>query len=351
MRFDQFALIQIISSPFGFGVAIVFAWLGYGYWALVWKELGRTLVNAILAWSFCSWRPGLPVRNSGVRSLLTFGYNVTGYNMLYYLTNNLDTILIGKFAGAVPVGLYSRAKQLTTIPVSQLLEPVRYVSLPAMGALQRDPVRFRNYFEKMLAVLSFLYMPLIVYLGIYSKPVVLMTLGSQWLGAVPIFRLLAVAMFARPIVVMLGMILLSTGRTKRYFFWGVFTSLSLVLSFVGGIKWGTVGVAASWSVAMAVSLSISLVFVYGTSSVSLGSIFSIIYRPATASMVMGVVLGMTYEYLAVNDLTSQLAMSILLGSGAYLVTWAVLPGGYGKIMEFASYPLNVLKRKNAFSSN
>jgi len=351
MRFDHFAWIQIISSTFGFGVAIVLAWQGYGYWALVWKELGRTLLNVVLAWSFCSWRPGLPVRNSGVRALLAFGYNVTGYNMLYYLTNNLDTILIGKFAGAVPVGLYSRAKQLTTIPVSQLLEPVRYVSLPAMGALQSDPVRFRNYFEKMLAVLSFLYMPIIVYLGAYSHPVVLLTLGSQWLGAVPIFRLLAIAMFARPIVAMLGMILLSTGKTKRYFCWGLFTSLSLVVSFVGGIQWGTIGVAASWSAAMAASLVISLGFISRGSPVTLGLIFKAIYQPAIASMVMGLVLGMTYEYLAVYDLIPQLVLSIMLGCGVYIATWLMLPGGYQKLLEFSSYPLTVLRQKNAFSSN
>ena len=100
MRFDHFALIKIFSAIFGLAVAITLAWLGYGYWAFVWKELARSFLSTVLAWSFCPWRPGLPVRNAGVKSLLKFGGNVTGYNMLYYLTNNLDSILAWEILSA-----------------------------------------------------------------------------------------------------------------------------------------------------------------------------------------------------------------------------------------------------------
>ena len=238
---------------------------------------------------------------------------------------------MGNFIGAVPVGLYSRAKQLTTIPVTQLLEPIRYVSLPALSALQNDPVKYRNYFEKMLAVLSFLYMPIIVYIGIYSHPIVYIALGSQWMDAVPIFRLLAISMFASPIITMLGMIMLSSGQTKRYFFWGLFTSLSTIIAFVVGIRWGVLGIAASWSIATAVNLIFSLFFVFKGSPVGMVSTLKNIYRPAIASIVMGVVLLLTYPFLSSFHVALQMALSILLGSGIYFVIWMLFPGGYKNI--------------------
>lgn len=345
MRFDHFALIKIISTAFGFVVAIILAWLGYGYWALVWKELSRTLLSTILAWSLCPWRPGLPVRNAGIKSMLQFGGNVTCYNMLYYLSNNLDMILIGKFCGAVPVGLYSRAKQLTTIPVNQLLEPIRYVSLPVLSTLQNDPVKYWNYFEKMLAVLSFLYMPLIVYIGIYSHPIVYIALGSQWMDAVPIFRLLAISIFATPIIVLLGMTMLSSGQIKRYFFWGLFTSSSIVIAFAVGIRWGMIGIATSWPIATAVNLIFSLFFVFKGSSVGMVSTLRNIYRPAIASIITGIVLLLTYEFISSFNVALQIALSMLLGCGIYFGIWMLFPGGYKKIIEFASYPLSVLKSK------
>lgn len=344
MHFRQFALIQVFSTMFGFFIAILLAWLGYGYWALVWKELARSLLNAILAWSLCRWRPGLPVRNSGVRSMLKFGCNVTGFNFLYFLSNNLDSILIGKFCGAVPVGLYSRAKQLTTIPLSQLLEPVRYVSLPALSALQNDPVKYQGYHSKMLSVLCFLYMPLIVYIGIYSHPVVLLSLGSQWLNAVPLFRLLAISMFVNPMITMLGLILLSSGQTARYFCWGLFTASTLALGFAIGIKWGAKGVAASWIFSTIANFVFSLFYVYKETSVRRISTFKAIYKSVIASLLTGIVLFLTYDYFASFHIFVQVALSTVFAMVLYFLFWILFPGGYKQIREFCSYPISAFIR-------
>lgn len=345
MRFDHFALIKIISTIFGLIVGITLAWLGYGYWALVWKELGRSILSTVLAWSFCPWRPGLPVRNAGIKSMLKFGGNVTGYNMLGYLSNNLDSILLGKFFGAVPVGLYSRAKQLTTAPVSQLLEPIRYVSLPVFSTLQNDPVKYKNYFEKILEVFSFFYMPLIVYVGIYSYPIVYLALGSQWMDTVPIFRLLAISMFVSPLFMFLGMLMLSSSQTKRYFFWGLFNSTSTVIGYVVGVRWGAIGIAASLLVTTAVNFIFSLFFVFKGSPVSMTATLKSIYRPAIASIVMGIALLLTYQFISSFHVALQMIESMSLGGGIYFIVWVLFPGGYKKMIEFVSYPLSVLKSK------
>ena len=345
MRFDHFALVRILSTAVGLAVAIILALLGYGYWALVWKEISRSVSVAVLAWSFCPWRPSSPVRNAGVKSMLKFGGNVTGYNVLYYLSNNLDSILLGKFFGAVPVGLYSRARQLSAIPMNPLLEPMQYVSLPTLSALQNDPVNYLNYFKKMLSLLCFLYMPLIIYICIYSHPIVYIALGSQWMDTVPIFRLLALSVFISPIIVMLGVIMVSTGQSRRYFFWGLFTSLSTIIAFVVGIKWGAIGLAASWSVSSLANLVFSLLFVFKGSPVSIASILESICKPATASIGMGIVLLVTYQYLSSLHVALQISFSVLCGSLIYLVIWMLFPGGYKNIIEFASYPLSILNRK------
>jgi len=349
MRFDHFALIKIFSAFFGLAVGIALAWYGYGYWALVWKELARSILSTVLAWSFCPWRPGLPMLNKEIKPLLQFGVNVTGYNILYYLTNNLDSILLGKFYGAVPVGLYTRAKQLTAIPITQLLEPIRYISLPALSTFQNDPVNYRKYFETMLAFISFLYMPLIVYIGIYSHPIVYLALGSKWMGTVPIFRILAISMFAAPIVVLLGMIMISSGQTKRYFFWGLFTNLSTILAFVIGIRWGAIGIAASWSASMALNLIFSFFFVLKDAPVDKASTIKSISKPAIASIVMGAVLVMTYTWLSSFHVAVQISLSVILGSMIYLIIWVLFPGGYKNIIEFISYPMSALKSRKQTS--
>ena len=69
----------------GVFIGVASARHGAGYWALV-AMTGTTAVsNAALVWSVCSWRPGLPKRLSGVRSMLVFGGNLTSFNLVISL--------------------------------------------------------------------------------------------------------------------------------------------------------------------------------------------------------------------------------------------------------------------------
>lgn len=345
MRFDHFALIRITSTALGLGAAIWLAVLGYGYWSLVWKEIVRSLTVAVLAWFFCSWRPGLPVRNSGVKSMLKFGGNVTGYNIVYYLSNNLDSILLGKYFGAVPVGLYSRARQLSTMPLNPLLDPIQYVSLPALSTLQNDPAGYRNYYEKMLSVLCFLYMPIIVYIGIYAQPIIYLALGSQWMDTIPIFRFLIFSTLVSPVVVLLGLVMVSTGQSRRYLIWGLITASSTMVAFVIGIRWGAIGLAVSWPISTGLNLIFSLFFVFKGSPVSIVSTLKTTYKPAIASLGMAAILILTYTWIATFHVIAQLTLSIFLGSIVYLAAWVLFPSGFKNIVEFASYPLAMLNKK------
>jgi O-antigen/teichoic acid export membrane protein len=345
MRFDHFALIKVVSAGFGIGLAIALAWLGYGYWALVWKELARSFISTTMAWSLCRWRPGLPVWNCGIQSMLKFGGSITAYKILYTLSNNLDSILLGRFCGAIPVGLYSRAKQLTAVPVNQLLEPIRYVSLPTFSALQKEALRYRVYFEKTLAIISFLFMPIIIYVSIYSHPIVYLALGPKWMQVVPIFRLLTIPIFLSPVIIMLGLIMLSLGHTKRYFFWGLFNCVSTIIAYGIGIRWGVIGIAASWPVVAAIYLTFSLFYVFWNTPVGISSVLKSIYRPLIASFVMGIILYISYSFLSSYHIALQMILSILLGAGVYFAVWLIFPDGKKSIIEYASYPLSALRRQ------
>ncbi|MHC4216434.1 MAG: oligosaccharide flippase family protein, partial [Planctomycetota bacterium] len=81
MRFGVLALIQITSMLVGVLAGIVLAWCGGGYWAIVIIPLVTAVVASIGVWLTCGWRPGLPVRNSGVRTMLAFGGHVTGFSV------------------------------------------------------------------------------------------------------------------------------------------------------------------------------------------------------------------------------------------------------------------------------
>ena len=74
--------------------------------------------------------------------MLRFGSHVMAFNFMYYFAENSDYILIGRFIGAQPLGLYTRAYTLFSLPLSQIRSPMVAVAVPALSALRDQPARF-----------------------------------------------------------------------------------------------------------------------------------------------------------------------------------------------------------------
>src|SRR5262245_15436776 len=120
MKFDTRATINLGSTLSAALVGTALAWGGMGYWALAAMSLTEESVSTAASWWACRWRPGLPRRGASVREILAFGGHLAGFNVINYLARNLDNVLVGRFAGAGALGLYSRAYQLLMMPLNQI---------------------------------------------------------------------------------------------------------------------------------------------------------------------------------------------------------------------------------------
>jgi PST family polysaccharide transporter len=246
MRFGLLAASAIIAAVMGLTVGIVLAWRGASYWALVGQQLTVALVTALAAWIFCDWRPGLPSRGSGVRELVAFGGNITGFNVVNYFARNGDNLLIGKVWGPAALGLYAKAYQLLLLPLTQINYPVAAVLVPTLSRLAHDPERYRAAFVRTLEKLLMVTMPGIVFLMVTADWAVRVVLGPQWTEAATIFSWLAVAGFLQPVGTTTGWLFVSQNRTRAMLKWGIIGSTMAIVSILIGLPWGPVGVAMSY---------------------------------------------------------------------------------------------------------
>src|SRR5215470_1124022 len=109
MQFARIAKIQILSTLIGIALAIFVAICGYGYWALVLRPIASSLCIAIGAWLACRWRPGFPVLDEEVKSMVRFGLHVVGFSLTYTVARALDRIGLGLFYRPDEVGYYQNA--------------------------------------------------------------------------------------------------------------------------------------------------------------------------------------------------------------------------------------------------
>ena len=120
-------------------VAVIAGFVGAGYWSLVLMFIASVITYTSSNWIACRWRPGWPVFESQVGSMLKFGRNLTGFKVVNYFSRNLDNILIGRLWGSVELGLYAKAYQLILLPINQINGPMTAVAMPALSRLQNRP--------------------------------------------------------------------------------------------------------------------------------------------------------------------------------------------------------------------
>jgi len=347
MQFGRLATLEIVSMALAVAIGLTLAIIGAGYWSLVWMIVFRSASKAFGTLLLCGWRPGLPVRGAGVRSMLRFGTDVIAFRTLNYFARRLDRILIGRFCGVAALGLYDRAYRILMFPIEQIRTPLTAVAMPAMSALQNDHQQYRKYFNKLISLTAFLSMPLVSYLFVYNKEFILLILGKKWLGVSPIFQALALAAFIQTVSHVRGIVLLSTGNTKRLVKFGVFNSTIIVLSFVIGLKWGAVGVALAYSIANYVILIPSLWYCFRFSPITIGLFFQSISYPALSSIAMGVLLYITRNTLLVLPNIATIVISFLTAVAIYLTFWAALPQGRQMLRQYQTYAMMLIQKKSA----
>jgi len=337
MRFSALAAIEIGSMGIGIATGIVLAWYGAGYWALVGLSAATALSNVALVWVFCGWRPGLPVRRAGVRSMLAFGGHLTGFNIVNYFARNFDNILLGRFYGAGVLGLYSRAYNIMMLPISQIRNPLESVAIPALSHLQNDPVRYKKYYIKLVTLLAFITMPLVVFLFVCADQVIGLLLGSKWSGASNIFKVLSIVAFIQPVISTAGLVLVSLGQSKRYFVVGAISGIIVVISFILGLPWGAIGVAAAYAIVNYVILIPTLRYSFRRTPISITDFFSAISRPAVASICMGAAILPVYSFLANQPDFVVIGVCLTLGIASYFAILVVIPGGLRTLSDLRGY--------------
>ncbi len=290
MRFGTLAGIRIASQVIALVVTILLALYGLRYWALVVGTLSNALAVTLLTFVFCPWIPGKMRKGTGVREMLKFGGHLTGFNFINYFSRNADNILIGRFIGADALGLYSRAYQLFMLPIGQVRGPLNDVALPALSALRNDPERYAKYYQRLLDIMASLTMPLTVYCVIEADFLIRNLLGPKWLGAVPVFRILAIAGFVQVLASTRGLVLMSCGLARRYFYWGLFNAIVCVASFIVGIPYGIQGVAMSYAIANYVILVPSLFYCFPKTHVTVSLFFLTLLPPLATVAAAGVAL-------------------------------------------------------------
>ncbi len=268
MNFRSMELRTIAATLVGAIVAIAIAAAGGGAWALIAQQLAIYTVSLMLLTGFSRWRPRLMYSLDSLREVRSFGGNVSGTMLMNQLTQNADNVLIGRFLGASSLGLYTFGYSLIMLPVSRIASPLVQVLYPVFSRVQDDLPRLASLWLRSLRLMAAITMPAMLGFVVVAPELVDVVFGHRWHDATPVIQILATVGIAIGIQNLNGILLQALGRTRLNFRYAGVLFASALISFVVGLNWGIVGVAACFA---GVNLFIQPVYLHLTArSVGIG---------------------------------------------------------------------------------
>ena len=258
MMFARLAFADICAPGVALVVSVALAAGGAGYWALVVQQISTGLALVVVLGVSAGRLPGLPTRGAPVGGVLRFGWRLALAQIVGYLTNNTEALVIGARFGPTSLGLYNRGYQLLMVPLVQLLSPTTTVALPVLTRLRDDRARFNSYVVRGQSTLGFTLVSGIAVLVGAATPVTHVFLGPQWDGVTPLLRLLAVGGALQVLAYVGYWVYLAQALGGRLLAFTLFIAATKVTCVVVGSNWGLQGVAWGFVVTHVIDWPVSL---------------------------------------------------------------------------------------------
>jgi O-antigen/teichoic acid export membrane protein len=317
MRFAAVARAQVLGSVAGVVAAIALALTGSGVWALV----AQPLIGSTTALAVClvalRWRPHFEYSWAKVRPLARFSFLLLGTNLVGYANRNYDSLLIGRFLGAQPLGIYSMAIQLMLYPLQQVSSVIVRVLFPTLVQMGDDPRRMRSAYLTAVSAIAIVTFPMMGGLFAVADDVVAVVFGRDWMEMAPVVKVLAWVGMMQSIATTVGTIYLSTGKPGIAFRVSIIAAPVLLAGIAAGLPWGILGVAWGYAAASVVLFYYTAVNAFGLIELQIRDFHAVLWRTLVATLAMVATVVAAVALLQSLRAPIRLGIAIATGIVAY----------------------------------
>jgi O-antigen/teichoic acid export membrane protein len=251
LRFRLYIILDAGSYIIGYAcVGVYFAWRGYGVWALVIANLAQEALRTVAMYLATRHplRPSFDMRAG--RSLLSFGFGLSMAQIGTLISQQGDNLVVGRWLGPAPLGIYGRAYNLMVMPASAFGRIVNRVLFPVMAQVQNERQRLVNAYERGLAVVALVSLPLSAFLWVVAPEFIPIILGPAWSDVVLPFRLFSISLLFRMGSKISDACIKATGEVYSWAWLQFAYAALVVIGALVGQHWGVGGVAVCVSFAM-----------------------------------------------------------------------------------------------------
>ena len=320
LQFRREFWFQLSRKLSGFLVVVPVAYFFQTYWALVAGMLISKLAGTIVSYLAHPFRPRFSVAR--ISELLGFSKWLLFNNMVGFLKERSSDFVIGRLHGAAPLGVYNVSYEFASMPMTELSAPMNRALMPAFARISGNAAAMRGAYAHALGLLAMVAVPATAGIFAIVPFLVPVVLGTKWLEAVPLMKILAanggLLLFHSSICTLL----IANGYPDRVTVTnGLYVIMLLVLLAALTPYFGVSGAAVAALGASILTSPIYLLQVRRSTGIPISVFMAAAARPVLAALAMG---GLIRWFLpdwsitmSVGVAAGWLAGSVMFGMVAY----------------------------------
>lgn len=176
--------------------------------------------------------------------LFHYGKYVMGTNLSTMFYKSVDRVMIARFLGEIPVGIYDAAIKVTNLSEAPTFSVAAILFPQSARRMSDGKDAIKLLYEKAVGAILAILLPVLVLVFIFAEFVILVIAGEGYLEAANILRVTMFYGLFIPYAVQFGTVLDSTGKPRINFAFTVAGALlNVFFNYIFIIEYGAIGAA------------------------------------------------------------------------------------------------------------
>lgn len=226
MRFAYLSVLEVITHTIHFVVTITLAYMGFGFWSLVFGLLAKYFATTvILQVTKRTYAPfTFNYKPYPWKKHFDFGKYILAEKGFSSFVSYADIFLVGHFFGLSTLGIYDVLKKLIMRPCILLYNSIEQIIYPILSKFKSQPEEYNKAYKDYMSIISFLFIFILSILYI-NAPYILKLFPVIYAEELNIFRIIVLLAMSTILLNPLDILMYSVGKTDKFLKWFVVTNI------------------------------------------------------------------------------------------------------------------------------
>lgn len=248
MNFKKDFQYNVLAKIFNFTVTMMAAFTLRNYWALLVGMVSNSIIFLFLSYRMHEYRPSINLR--AWKELVGFSLWLQLNNVLFFINNKSQNLILGKYGDSEDVGFYAVADEISTLPSVEIVAPINRAAYPGYARVSHDIDELRNSYFAVFSTILLVAIPCSVGIALTAPYLIPLLLGDKWEPTILLIQIISLASILVVMNTNSGYVYIALGKQKLTTMLMVArTIVFLLLLMILVPEYKALGVA--WSMALA----------------------------------------------------------------------------------------------------